>query len=196
MCHVMQTHMVFCWGKTHEKTHGIWREYEYNSRDSEGASSAILHWSEVFADLCFVKRGIAQNISWCSSWSWLLLLIHAHSAEAWWFLLDHATVADLCLVSWHLTSEIGIASKTYFQTDPPPLVWFTIFSPLYFNGRLEVGLKHLKTLIKSRFLKNLSLYPILLREFTVQVTVLSVWGICGFIWKKNFESPLRYYIAW
>jgi hypothetical protein len=60
----------------------------------------------------------------------LLWLTRADLAEAWGFLLDHATAADLCLVTllnrtvgilmllnWTvgiLTTEIRIAPKSYF----------------------------------------------------------------------------------
>ena len=40
----------------------------------------------------------------------------AHLVEAWWFLLDHATITDLCLVTllnWTvgILTEIGITPK-------------------------------------------------------------------------------------
>jgi hypothetical protein len=58
--------------------------------------------------------------SWHFCRFWSLLMTHADSAEAWWFLLNCAAVADLCLLtplSWTvgvLTTEIGISPKNYF----------------------------------------------------------------------------------
>ena len=57
------------------------------------ASFAVLLWSPVFTSL----REARQRTS-ASGWSWLPWLIDADSAEAWQFLLDGATAADLCLV--------------------------------------------------------------------------------------------------
>jgi hypothetical protein len=37
---------------------------------------------------------MAENF-WHPSWSWSLLLTVANLVETWWFLLDHATTADL-----------------------------------------------------------------------------------------------------
>jgi hypothetical protein len=54
-----------------------------------------------FADLYFEERGKAKNF-WlfsCCWWFWSLPLTPEESVEAWWFLLDHATAADLCLVT-------------------------------------------------------------------------------------------------
>jgi len=56
-------------------------------------------WSHVFADLHFTERGISENCSWCSHWPWSLLLTHAKTEECL-FLLDGATTADSCLLSW------------------------------------------------------------------------------------------------
>jgi hypothetical protein len=50
----------------------------------------------VLTDIYFVERGTAEN-SWISRWS-LFRLTLANLEEACSFLLDHATVADSCLV--------------------------------------------------------------------------------------------------
>jgi hypothetical protein len=62
--------------------------------------------SLIFADLYFVERVTAKN-SWHSGWPWSLLLTHVNLVEAWQFLLDHAAIADLCLVTL-LSWTVGI----------------------------------------------------------------------------------------
>jgi hypothetical protein len=59
----------------------------------------MLHWSCVFADLQFIERVTTEKFSVNSGWFWSFLLTHANLTEAWVFLLDHATAADLCLVT-------------------------------------------------------------------------------------------------
>jgi hypothetical protein len=58
------------------------------------ASCATLLWSQVF--LIFTSLREAQQRTAFQ----VVLLTHADTAEAWWFLLDHATIADLCLVTY------------------------------------------------------------------------------------------------
>lgn len=58
----------------------IWREYKWDSIDSDGL---------------FVERGTAEN-SWHLGWFWSLLLTPADLMEAWQFLLDCTTV-NSCL---------------------------------------------------------------------------------------------------
>ena len=42
----------------------------------------------------FTERGTAENFSWHSHWPWSLLLTRVE-AEAWLFLLGHATAAAI-----------------------------------------------------------------------------------------------------
>lgn len=55
-------------------------------------------WSHVFTHLHFIEKGTTKNFS---CWSWSLMLTIADSAEAWLFLLGHATTVDSCLLSQH-----------------------------------------------------------------------------------------------
>jgi hypothetical protein len=64
-------------------------------------------------------RGVAENFSRHSGWSWLFLLTPADSEEAWQFLLVCTPATDFCLVSWlywtgllvSCQMEIGIIPK-------------------------------------------------------------------------------------
>ena len=56
------------------------------------ASLAMLCWSRVFTDLYFFGRSMAEYF-----WFWSLPQTCPDSVEAWLFLLDRATTADLCL---------------------------------------------------------------------------------------------------
>jgi hypothetical protein len=49
-------------------------------------------------DFHFTDRGSAENFG-LSGWFWLPWLICASLAEAWLFLLHHASTADSCLVT-------------------------------------------------------------------------------------------------
>jgi hypothetical protein len=66
------------------------------------ASFETLHWScnFIFADLYFIEGGTTENFSWNLSQSWLLPLTPVDSGKAWWFLLDHATAAELPLKNY------------------------------------------------------------------------------------------------
>ena len=89
-----------------------------SDRALSSASLGALCWSSVFSDLHFVERGMAEN-SKHPGWFWSLLLSCANLAEAWLFLLNHATTADLCpdnaeLDRCYPDKEIRISPWNYF----------------------------------------------------------------------------------
>ena len=53
----------------------------------------------ISADLHFGERGTVENLSRQAASSWSPLPTHANSMEAWLFLLDRGTAADLGLLS-------------------------------------------------------------------------------------------------
>jgi hypothetical protein len=71
-----------------------------------------LHWSS----LC--ERGMAEN----SSWSWSLPLTPADLVDAWQFLLDRATTADSCFLSWHHWT--GLLASWQMEIEMTPMNYF------------------------------------------------------------------------
>lgn len=110
----MKTHMMFYWDKNHERTCDVWRVVSRTWWTVTGqwwgtciASCATLHWPRVFADLHFIERGTAENISLNFVLFGSLPLTCANSAASKWFLLEHPSFADSHLVTL-LNSTIGI----------------------------------------------------------------------------------------
>ena len=79
-------------------------------------------WSHVSPDLWFIERSTVKNLSWCSWWSWLLLLTCANLAEAWLSLLGHATTADSCLLYWHYWTGMLVYSWSICKWIELPLL--------------------------------------------------------------------------
>jgi hypothetical protein len=79
--------------------------------------------------------------------------------EAWLFLLDCATAANLCiltLLNWAVRIpdklKLKLHQKTASKQVHIPFTYlplFTIFSPLPLDGGLEEGSKHMRALIKT-----------------------------------------------
>ena len=111
-------------------------------RDPGTASFVTLCWSRVFvfADLCFIERGKAENFSWSVPLVRIAPLTHADvvvSAGA-----CHPYRCELGILtplSWtaDILTEIGLASKNYFYTGLHPLILFIIFLLLPLDGRQE-----------------------------------------------------------
>lgn len=94
-------------------------------------------------------------------------LTSADLVETWWFLLDHASTADSCLVTL-LNKTIGIVTLLNWTADTLtngnqnhlkelllkrstfPLSYYS-FSPISLDSRLQGESKHLRTLIKVGF---------------------------------------------
>ena len=76
-----------------------WPQANWQSDDSwdkrTEASCAMLVGLE-FSLIFSSQRGTAENFSWCSWWSWSLLLTRVYLAKAWLSLLGCVTAADLC----------------------------------------------------------------------------------------------------
>ena len=110
-------------------------------------SLAILHWSPNFTDLHFIERDKAKNFSWClagSGTSYCCAIL----VEACLLILDWASAADLCLETWHYWTWLLVSCELKIGMAPkcsPPLVVFTVFSPLPMKSGIEGGLKCLRS---------------------------------------------------
>lgn len=128
--------------KTHEKTHGIWREYSRNQQTVMScctASCTIFWWSLLtFCDLYFIKRGTAEKSRLFRVWFWshqkpscFCWIMPLLFIRVWQHTLNW-TVGILTLLNWTsgiLTKEIGITPKNNLETGSLPFSYLPLFFP-------------------------------------------------------------------